>query len=327
MGAAKIPLDEGLSAMEASEIENIKRFGRLSRVALPAGSHTHPLVKVETSFPQKLARALQMDAERQALQLKEGVQVEQRRIDDRTAARWLSKLVDECLELERSSIGWMTHCHDAYVDAVQGWVGSARRFLNAYYGRDALETSEFEALDFVRSKHFDYSSELDAAGKLLKKYQGELSMKVVIDDFKYDVFLSYAHADKKLVNAIHKELDKFDLSVWQDVSQIEWGDDWKKKIEEGLRCCRLGIVLISRESIGREWTNRELIELVNRQRASSAKIVLPLLYRFSAEEMAKQYPELASIQAMTISKVADAKKIAVLFVKQLIKSLKQTDGN
>lgn len=227
--------------VDTSAIENLRRLGRLSKVVKPTESPMAPLVQLESGSSQKIERVLQLESGRQALQLNKNDQVKQRRIDDRTAARWLNKLVDECLALERPSIGWMTHCHGAYVEAVQGWAGSARRFLNAYYGQNSLETLEFEALDFVRSKHFDYSRDLDAAGKLLKKYQEELSMKVVIDDFKYDVFLSYAHADKKLVNAIHKELDRFDLSVWQDVSQIEWGDDWKKKLKKDFAAVDWGL--------------------------------------------------------------------------------------
>lgn len=51
----------------------------------------------------------------------------------------------------------------------------------------------------------------------------------------YDVFLSHANADKiDFVEELKKSFDKLGISVFYDKDTLKWGDNWKKKIIEGL---------------------------------------------------------------------------------------------
>ena len=97
----------------------------------------------------------------------------------------------------------------------------------------------------------------------------------------------------------------------------------KEKIGEGLQRCRFGIVVLSPEFIGREWTEKELAELLGRQNASHQKVVLPLLYNLTVDEMRARYPALGDLKARQIATREDAKDVVIDFARVLIKSLRR----
>lgn len=141
--------------------------------------------------------------------------------------------------------------------------------------------------------------------------------------FQFDVFVSHANANKEeLVNKLTTALGKLDVSIWYDANIIDWGDNWKLLINNGLKKCRFGIVVISPEFLGREWTEKELNELLHRQNETGQKVVLPLLYKMTVEEMKKQYPQLADFQARTITPDDDLRDIVIDFARILIRALK-----
>ena len=100
----------------------------------------------------------------------------------------------------------------------------------------------------------------------------------------YDVFVSHANADKlKYVNSLVKEIKKQGMTVFYDAESISWGDNIDEKIEEGINNCTLAVVVISKKYFGRNWTEKELTELFNRQNKSGEKIILPLLFKKFSE--------------------------------------------
>ena len=51
----------------------------------------------------------------------------------------------------------------------------------------------------------------------------------------YDVFLSHANNDKiEFVEDLKKSFDKLGIRVFYDKDTLKWGDNWKKKIIEGV---------------------------------------------------------------------------------------------
>lgn len=141
--------------------------------------------------------------------------------------------------------------------------------------------------------------------------------------FQFDVFVSHANANKEeLVNKLTTALSKLDVSIWYDANILDWGDNWKLQIANGLKKCRFGIVVVSPEFLGREWTEKELNELLQRQNETGEKVVLPLLYKLTVEDMKKQYPQLADFQARTIKPGDDLRDIVIDFARILIRALK-----
>lgn len=144
-------------------------------------------------------------------------------------------------------------------------------------------------------------------------------------EYEFDVFVSHANDNKQsFVDSLSAGLNRLGIKVWYDSSILDWGDDWKAKIKEGLEKSRFGIVVLSPQFIGREWTTKELIELLNRQNERHEKVVLPLLYNLTIDDMKAKYPDLAPIQARSIREDEDAKDVVIDFARILIRELKNS---
>lgn len=143
---------------------------------------------------------------------------------------------------------------------------------------------------------------------------------------KYDVFLSHANKDKvSYVEDLYKSLKKLGVNIFYDTETLEWGDNWKDKILEGIKQSEFAILVISDNYFGREWTERELFELLNKQSEDGQKIVLPLLYNITIDDLKNHYPLVGDIQALcNINYNTD--QIAIQLAKQLIKRLKKVCG-
>ncbi len=138
----------------------------------------------------------------------------------------------------------------------------------------------------------------------------------------YDVFVSHANKDKiGYVNELKASLDKLGVSVFYDKDTLEWGDNWKDKILEGVEKAEFAIIVISENFFGREWTEIELTEFLSRQNRNGQKIILPILHGISVAEIQEKYPAVAEIQALDSSKYS-CDEIALKFAGQLIKRLK-----
>ena len=141
--------------------------------------------------------------------------------------------------------------------------------------------------------------------------------------YSYDVFVSHANANKgEFVNALKAALQRLNINIWYDANKIDWGDNWKLQIKNGLDKCRFGIVVISPEFLGREWTDKELNELLQRQNGTGQKVVLPLLYNITVEKMKEQYPQLTDFQARVVSPADRVEDIVIDFARILIRALK-----
>ena len=141
--------------------------------------------------------------------------------------------------------------------------------------------------------------------------------------FQYDVFVSHAKDNKaEFVDGLTATLEKLGISIWYDANIIDWGDRWKLQIFNGLKKCRFGIVVISPEFLGREWTEKELNDLLQRQNETGEKVILPILYKMTVDEMKERYPQLADFQARTIKPDEDPRDIVIDFARILIRALK-----
>ncbi len=138
----------------------------------------------------------------------------------------------------------------------------------------------------------------------------------------YDVFLSHANADKiEYVNQLKQSLDKLRIRVFYDKDSIEWGDRWKDKILEGVGQSEFAIIVISENFFGREWTEKELYDLLNRQNSNGQKIILPILHNITVPQLRERYPTVADIQGLNSAEYS-CDEIALLFAGQLIKRLR-----
>lgn len=120
---------------------------------------------------------------------------------------------------------------------------------------------------------------------------------------KYDVFLSHTSADKNdFVEALKNSFDNLGISIFYDKDSIEWGDNWKQKIYNGLSNCKYGVIVVSKNFFDREWTEKELKELLSRQNKTGSKLVLPIAYKIDISTIYEKYNELTDIQFIDASK-------------------------
>lgn len=139
---------------------------------------------------------------------------------------------------------------------------------------------------------------------------------------EYDVFISHANKDKEeLIEELYHSLDMLGIKIFYDKESLEWGDNWKERILNGVKKAEFAIIVISENFFDREWTERELSELLNRQNRNGQKLILPITHNITTQQLKEKYPNVADIQALD-SKKYTCDQIALLFAKQLIKRLK-----
>jgi hypothetical protein len=110
---------------------------------------------------------------------------------------------------------------------------------------------------------------------------------------KSDVFISHASEDKPYVEPLAEALEAAGVSVWYDRLVLEWGDDLRPIIDNGLVNCRYGIVVLSKAFLGKKkWTEHELNGLFAREQAGK-KLVLPIWHGITRDDLLQYSPALA----------------------------------
>lgn len=110
---------------------------------------------------------------------------------------------------------------------------------------------------------------------------------------KWDVFISHATEDKKaVVDPLAQALTKAGLSVWYDTYELDIGDRLRRSIDDGLKESRYGIIILSPDFFKKHWPQIELDGLAQREE-NGQKVILPIWYQVTAEDVKKFSPVLA----------------------------------
>jgi hypothetical protein len=137
---------------------------------------------------------------------------------------------------------------------------------------------------------------------------------------EYDVFISHASEDKGgFVNELYQELTSRDVKVWYDAITIGWGDSLRKKIDDGLRKSRFGIVVLSNDYIRKGWTQYELDGLFQRE-MTGGKTILPIWHKITKDEVQTLSMSLAGRKALNTAMLSAA-EIADELIKLLPKNI------
>lgn len=109
----------------------------------------------------------------------------------------------------------------------------------------------------------------------------------------WDVFISHAWEDKEsFARPLAKALEAKGLRVWFDEFTLRVGDRLRRSIDHGLANSRYGVVILSPYFFGKEWPQKELDGLVQRESAGE-KVILPVWHNISAEQIKGYSPTLA----------------------------------
>ena len=90
----------------------------------------------------------------------------------------------------------------------------------------------------------------------------------------WDVFISHASEDKSTVaRPLRDALTRMGITVWLDEAQMRIGHSLRRKIDEGIRSSRFGVVVLSEAFFRKGWTNHELDGLVTRKVAGEQSLL------------------------------------------------------
>lgn len=128
----------------------------------------------------------------------------------------------------------------------------------------------------------------------------------------WDLFISHASDDKEVVaKPLTQALRQAGLSVWIDEEEIALGDSLLDSIQRGMSASRFAIVLFSPRFFAKVWAKAELAGFFQRE-LTGKKVILPVYYDISHEEVVKTVPILADRKAISWSDGIEAVVKAVV---------------
>lgn len=135
---------------------------------------------------------------------------------------------------------------------------------------------------------------------------GENIREVFGDESKeYDVFVCHASPDKHdCVSPLAHALKDGGLEVWYDEFELRVGDSLRRKIDQGIRSARYGIVVLSPSFLGgRPWTEHELDGIVNAF-IYNRQVLLPIWHDVDHSDVMEYSPSLADKVALSTSELS-----------------------
>jgi hypothetical protein len=106
---------------------------------------------------------------------------------------------------------------------------------------------------------------------------------------KPDVFICHDSRDKaEAAKPLYEALISRGLKVWYDEVSLELGDSLTEKIEEGIRQCRFGLIILSKNFLSNDrWAKNELQSFGTKQRITNEKVVIPIWHGIDESDLAQ----------------------------------------
>ncbi len=158
-----------------------------------------------------------------------------------------------------------------------------------------LDAKEFTFTNMVYVYTIKSGIDVNATSDLFKKYGFKLFYndedyrKRVEESRKPDFFICHDYRDKEDVALkLYSELVKNKVKVWYDDFSLEIGDSLTDKLQEGIRECRYGILIISKHFLENEkWAKYELQSYMSKQISGNQKAILPIWHNVTIDDINK----------------------------------------
>lgn len=124
----------------------------------------------------------------------------------------------------------------------------------------------------------------------------------MMEDKKYDLFISHASEDKdEIVRPMVTILERLSVRVWYDEFSLQLGDSLTASIDKGLRQSRYGLLMLSKAFLGKNWPDYEYRSLLTRQ-IDGESVILPLWYGVTKEEVKAYSLFLTDIKGLAVTR-------------------------
>lgn len=133
-------------------------------------------------------------------------------------------------------------------------------------------------------------------------------------DKRWDVFVCHASEDKQtLVDPVARALQRLGVKVWYDAFTLKPGDSLRRKVDEGIRDSRFGVVVLSTAFLQKNWPQHELDGLVSGDIAGFSGII-PIWFRVGKATVYGYSPTLADKKAILVRGTPDPVRVAMEIV-------------
>ena len=123
-------------------------------------------------------------------------------------------------------------------------------------------------------------------------------------DRPYDLFISYASEDIDAIRPLVQALRANGLNVWFDQSEIRIGDDWRRRMDDGMEHSRFALIVFSPAFFDKDWTQYELDNFIT-ARTLGERAILPIYHNVSNQEVAEHVPALRTVASLPLSTPLD----------------------
>lgn len=130
------------------------------------------------------------------------------------------------------------------------------------------------------------------------------------------LFICHASEDKvSFVKPLAEELLRRGMEVWYDEYTLRLGDSLRRQIDEGIKTCDFGVVVLSPSFFAKQWPQKELDALNARETVEARTVILPIYHEIDVKTLVSRSPMLADRIAIDsgkgVSVIADAIETAM----------------
>lgn len=93
--------------------------------------------------------------------------------------------------------------------------------------------------------------------EVINRYFYKNRNHLIRNENRYDLFISYSHADSKYCDLLFDVLSKERVKIFRDITRVGSGDILSSKVEDGLRNSREFCILLSENSDNSKWVSTE----------------------------------------------------------------------
>ena len=143
-----------------------------------------------------------------------------------------------------------------------------------------------EEFDITRANYANLTREFGSIGVPPPHTQESI-------ESSWDYFICHASEDKiDVVEPLAAALQRSGAKVWYDRWSLTLGDSLRRKIDEGLAKSRFGIVVLSPNFFEKDWPQRELDGLVQKE-VGGKKVIIPVWHNVDRDFVLRFSPTLA----------------------------------